>query len=191
MKLFEHRKKSVRGFFLITAIAIINVIAIVLLVLELSCESSSSIIPYESVIVWTKDELTEAFWEYEDELNEVAEIVLASKSLRQRYDNNNQYMEIRSDNVKSDFSEEDWEKIVDLFKKIRPMMITRSIGVGEDLVYIDFKHREVDGGYMHIALHYFKNSETAERYRNGTLYGGEEIEHLDGYWYIIERFFEW
>ena len=184
----KHNKKSVRGFFLITAIAIINAIAIVLFVLPLG--GPSPIISYKSEIVWTKDELTEAFWEYEDELNEVAEIVLASESFRQRRDNN-QFLEIRSDNVKNDFSEEDWEKIVDLFKKIRPYMITRSVGVGEDVVYIDFKRRKVDGGYMHIALHYFKNPETAEGYKNGTVYGGKEIEHLDGYWYIIERFKEY
>ena len=70
-------------------------------------------------------------------------------------------------------------------------MITRSVGIGEDLVYIDFKRRKVGDEYSHIALHYFKNPETYIGYKEGYVYGGKDLEHLSGYWYIIEELTEW
>ena len=181
MNLFRTHKKDVGRFLKLTAIFI----AVMCLS---ACRSSSPfIIPNGSLIEWTKDELNEAFWEYEDELNEVAEIVLASESLKQRMIDSYDDGFIAGEAYKKYFSDEDWGKIVDLFEKIRPYELIRSLRLGDDVVWIDFSYRKVKGGYLAAALYYFKNPETAEAYGS---YVGRGLEHLDGYWYISEKFTE-
>ena len=88
-------------------------------------------------------------------------------------------------------SEDDWEKIVDLFEKIRPSMICRYLGKGEDVVFINFLPRKVDDGNMRVSLRYFKNPETLDFFKEGDVYDGKDLEHIDGNWYIIERLTDW
>jgi len=179
MKTFQNNTKIIFRLFKITAI----VIALICLT---SCDFYYPfIIPYNSVTSYTKDEFMDMYWEHKDELSEVAEIVLASDSLKQRIRDNNEIdWAIHSDSVKDDFSEEDWEKIVDLYEKIRPVTIMRALRKNDDVVYIRFYSIEEDGSYID-SLFYFKNAETAEAYKGYSWVG--ELEHLDGYWYVEEE----
>ena len=187
MSVFKNGKKSIWGFFKIVTLSI------TITCLSACTQSPSSIIPSGSRIEWTKDDLSEAFWEYKDELNEVAEIVLASESLRQSMigndasedykDYNTNFGYIASEANKDYFSEEDWGKIVDLFKKIRPLEIVRSLRHG-DVVWIDFIGRKVDDGYLRTSLYYFRKPKTVDVYNSYIFSIGVELEHLDGYWYI-------
>ena len=149
-------------------------------------DESSSIIPYDSVVAWTKDEAIGLYWMYSEELDEVAGIVLASDDFRQSAIDGYDHVGIISNKEKIYFSEEDWGKIVDLFEKTRPIQIGRSWEEGEDVVFLGFTNRlAIDGGYwVTCTLYYIDNPKVAEKYRND-LYT-ENLEHLDGYWYINE-----
>jgi len=103
-------------------------------------------IPGDSEIAWTKELLHEIYWEHKEELDEVAEIVLTSRLLRQRifdeaevsdeahnyYYTKNLY--ITNETYRDCFSEEDWRKISDLFEKIHPSAIVLSLRYGHDFV---------------------------------------------------------
>ena len=146
------------------------------------------IIPMENEIAWTGEELKEVYWEYKEELDEAAEIVLASDPLRKRMLETNDNAFIRSLGYKEYFSDEDWEKVVDLFEKVRPYEMVRSLWDG-DVVRINFSRRNVEGGYYWSSLHYIKHPEIVEYYKR-KLYVGEGLEHLDGYWYVNDKFTE-
>jgi hypothetical protein len=176
-------KKGVSGFLKLTAILIV-------LACLSACNSPSPIVPNGCLVEWTKGEVIELYWEYKDEMNEVAEIVLACDTIRKRIIENYEFGEISNNSQKSWFSEDDWYQITDLFEKIRPYMIVRSLREGDDdfdVVWIDFSPRYLKDGYVSSSLYYFKNPETAEEYK-AYMVEGETLEHLDGYWYIHENF---
>ena len=180
MKLLKIEKKGVKKFPQIIAVIIAQAC------LSACGATPPSIIPFESEVAWTKEELIEVYWEYKEELDEVAEIVLASESLYERMRETNDDGFISSEAYKKYFSEGDWEKIVDLFEKIRPSELIRSLRLSDDVVSIDFKGRNVEGDHIWASLYYFKNPETAEAYK-GYSFVGDGLEHLDGYWYINEK----
>ena len=182
MNPLRNRKKFIwRGFRAVTIF-----IAIVCLT---SCTSlpstSTTIIPSDSTIAWTKEELKDLYWENKEELNEVAEIALACDMLKQQIVENHEDWEICYSSQSDWFSEDDWAKIVDLFEKIRPYMLMRSLRSEDDVIWFVFSYRKVEDGYIHISLYYFKNPQTAIAYK---LAGS--LEHLDGYWYVNEEFIE-
>ena len=186
MNPLRNRKKFIwRGFRAVTIF-----IAIVCLTSCTSSPSSSSdIIPSDSLIAWTKEELIDLYGENKEELNEVAEIALACDTLKQRIVENHEDWEIRYSSQSDWFSEDDWAKIVDLFEKIRPYMLMRSLREGDDAIWFHFSYRKVEDGYIYISLYYFKNPETAEAYK-AYIDVGEGLEHLDGYWYYTESFMD-
>ena len=155
----------------------IPTIAFSLICLAACCGSEPSIIPINSITVYTKEELIDLYWEYKDKLNEVAEIVLASDSLLQEIiDNKDIERDVGSS---SHFSKKDWEKIIDLYENIRPLTIERErFGA----VGIYFGQLKVDNDYISNSLRYFRNEETLEYYQKNRW--EEQFEHLDGYWYI-------
>lgn len=143
------------------------------------------IIPACSVATYTKDELVDLYWAHKDELTKVAEIVLASDTLRQRIrDAYEVDWGIFAKYDKRYFSDSDWNKIVDLFKKTRPYMIMRSLRQG-DTVYFDFRVRRLNNVEIKNSLYYFKSTATMEIFKKFIWVG--ELEHLDGYWYIDEH----
>ena len=162
----------------------VSAIAISLVCLAACGGSAPFIIPIKSSIIYTKDELIDQYWEHKDKLNEVAEIVLASDSLLQEIiDNKDLERDVWSSSQKKHFSEDDWDKIVDLYEKIRPVTIERR---RNGAVYIDFNRREIDTTYIDTSLYYFGSAETADAYRTNI---HETLEHLEGYWYIREWVF--
>ena len=177
MKKNQKQGKIISGFLRIYII-------LISLIFLVACESSPYIIPRNSTVFYTKNELIDLYWEHDDELDEVAEIVLASKTLRQRIIDQKNDWDIRFESDKRDFADDDWERIVYLFKEIRPLMIVRSLQ-GGDVVYIDFGQRKVNGCWVSNTMFYFKNAETAESYSRYTWVG--KLEHIDGYWYVSER----
>ena len=158
----------------------VSAIAISLVCLAACGGSAPFIIPIKSSIIYTKDELIDQYWEHKDKLNEVAEIVLASDSLLQEIiDNKDLERDVWSSSQKKHFSEDDWEKIVDLYENIRPYTIERerfgAIGIYFNLL-------KADNNYVSYSLHYFRDEETLEYYQKNRW--KKEFEHLDGYWYI-------
>ena len=149
-----------------------------------ACSNNHSIIPVGSTVAYTKDELIDSYWEYKDELNEVAEIVLSSESwLQFIVDNNHSGGLLSATSQAKYFSEEDWNAIVELFKEIRPIMIERR---RDEVVHIPFERIRAAGDYTGVCLFYIKDIETAEKYKN--FIWVDNLEHLDGYWYIDEGF---
>ncbi len=180
MRLFQKRKK--RWFWFLGTVGIL--LALVLM-WRLSWRGAPSIIPSRHVATYTKDELADLYEAHKDEFNKVAEIVLASDAFRQRIiDSHEGDWEIKTEYVKDDFSEGDWNEIVDLFQKIRPYMIMRSLVLG-DTVYFDFGHQKTSGMEISTSLFYFKSAATMEAYK-GYIWVGD-LEQLDGYWYIGEH----
>ena len=175
MKTFQNCKKGVRG-----------ILWIILIIITLVCLSACDIIPANSTIAYTKDELIDLYWENEDELTEVAEIILSSDSLLQEIiDNNDDEMDVWTKADARHFSKEDWVKIVDLYKKIRPSTIERR---RRGAVWFIFPSRKVDGGYVDTDLYYFENEEKAKAYKIGMV-DEKTLEHLNGNWYTREIFF--
>jgi len=176
MKKFHKQTKS--AFRFIKAIVIFTS-----LVCLTSC--GGSIIPNNSIATYTKDELNDLYWENKDELNEVAKIILANEELyRQIIENNDVERDVWGKSQKKLFSNEEWGKIVDLYKKIRPYTIERR---RNGAIYIDFAQRKVGGSNISTSLYYFGSEETANAYRVSRF---ETLEHLEGYWYINEWIFD-
>ena len=178
MNFFQKHKKNI---FLFVGISIIS---IALIIVAIYCffawRSAPWIIPIGSDIVYTKDEMIDMYWENKDELTEVAEIVLASDSLLQKIiDTDDDGWSINHKMEKQYFSEEDWEKVVVLFKKIRPYMIIRK---RSGAVFIDFAYGKKEGHEIGTSLRYF-NDKTAGKYTSDKT----ELRHLDGYWYMRSR----
>jgi len=179
MKKFRDNKKIQFMILKITAMCLI------IFVFASCSRYAPEIIPQDSIILYSKDELIEAYWRYKDELNEVAEIVLNSNSFRQRIiDGKEGDWDICSDYVKGDFSEEEWGSIVDLFEKIRPYMLMRSLREGNNVFYINFGQRKVNGDWISNSLYYFKTDKAVDDFSKYSWVG--ELEHIDGYWYVDE-----
>jgi len=162
----------------------IPTIAFSLICLAACCGSEPSIIPINSITVYTKEELIDLYWEYKDKLNEVAEIVLASDSLLQEIiDNKDIERDVGSS---SHFSKKDWEKIIDLYENIRPLTIEREL---YGAVGIYFGRQKVDKDYVSYSLRYFRNDVTLEyyKYQHFRYRWEKDFEHIDGYWYIRTR----
>ena len=172
MKLFQNGKKN-------TGILLKIVAIFMALVCVSACMGDAAlIIPYSSTIAPTKSELIDLYWEYKDELTEVAEIILASDSLRQELiDNNDVEIDVCAKSQKEHFSEEDWEKVVNLYEKIRPYTIERR---RSGAVYIFFAPIKTKGGCISNSLHY--------KYKPGTWPQGMGPP-LDGDWHIHSEFF--
>ena len=176
MKFFQKHKKNI---FLFVGIPLTG---IALIILALHCFfawlSAPRILPIGGEIVYTRDELIDIYWENKDELTEVAEIVLASDSLWQKIiDIDDSGFCIHDKADKQYFSEEDWEKIDVLFKKIRPYMIIRKRG---GAVFIDFAYGKKEGHEIGTSLRYFNDEETYMSDKT-------ELRYLDGYWYMRSR----
>jgi len=183
MEKIGNKKGWMRKFFKITVIFLV-------LIGLVSCGGSPTpIIPRRSVIAPEKNELVDLYWTYKDELNEVAQIVLTSEALRQRIiDGSRNFRQISSDFVREDFSEEEWEKIVDLFEKIRPSVITRTYyGEGNNVIHVSFSTRRVGEYVFSVFLFYFEQPGRVAGYRRFEEFWTGPIEHLDGNWYISER----
>ena len=177
MNFFQKHKKKLFSFVGIPLICITTVIVSLCCAVAL-LNATIFLTPLGGEIVYTKDELIDMYWENKDELTEVAEIVLASDSLLQKIiDTDDKDWTINHQVDKQYFSEEDWKKIVVLFKKIRPYMIIRK---RDGAVFIDFSHRKKEGSEIGTSLRYFSN---------GGIYAGVKgrLEHLDGYWYVKSR----
>lgn len=177
MQLSTKRKKRLLGFLGISTI---------FLVLVYWCATSKSpfIISSGSVATYTKDELADLYWKHKDELDKVAEIVFASDALRQIIiDENDDDCGVYTEYDKRYFTESDWNEIVDLFKKIRPYLIMRSLRQG-DTVYFNFRHQKTSDMEISTSLYYFKSPATMEVYKGYSWVG--DLEQLDGYWYIGE-----
>ena len=167
-----------------------KVISIVLVLsILVACGGIQFIIPLRSQEAHTKDELIELYWEYRGELHEVAEIVLTSEAFLQRIiDGPRNFAEIGSVSVKDDFSEEEWERIVDLFEKIRPFRITRTrYAGGDNVIYISFPSRRVDGYFVSAYLFYFECSERAREYKRHNRFWTGDLAYLDENWYVSEH----
>jgi len=177
----QKQKKGIFGFLKI-AVIFSSLICLT------SCWQSSNknygrIIPSDSIATYTKDELIDLYWEYKDELNEVAKIAMANASLRKEMiDNNLTDKNICEISNKKHFSEDDWEKIVALCEKIRPSAIELKNG-GPIGIY--GKRFKTDDGWVSVSLQYFHNSAISAKYPK------KGMEQLDGYWYIKERISEW
>jgi len=160
----------------------LNIPAIaVSLVCLVACSSiEAHIIPHNSRVAYTKAELIDLYWEYKDELSEVADIVLTNDPLLQDIiDNKDAERDVSANSHKRYFSEDDWEKVVDLYEKIRALTIERE---RSGAVSIYFRLQKADKNYINNSLIYFRNEETLEYYQKNRW--EEEFEHLDGYWYI-------
>jgi len=168
----------------------LNITAILIVVICLAaCGRSyepSRIIPRDSKIAWTKYEVMDLYWMYSDELDEVAEIVLTSDAFRQNATAGYDYKSIINSDEEQFFSKEEWEKIIDLFEKIRTSQIVRSWQEGEDIVRLNFNPLYRDRNWFITTLYYFKTPEIAEKYKSANSLDG--LEHLNGYWYIYEQF---
>ena len=177
MQIFRNRKKG--------CFWLLGIVAILLILVSLITGSNPPFIIIGKPTAYTTDELADLYWERKDELGEVAEIVLGSGAFLQRMiDNYDDDRGILTEYVKDDFSKEEWDKIVKLFRAIRPYMIMRSLKAGDDVIYFVFGQRKVDDHTYDTMLFYFKNPETAEYYKRYTWVG--TLEHLDGNWYIGE-----
>ena len=182
-------KSQKRRWLYFLGIAII-LFALILLWFDRTIASQWIINP-RSITSYTKEELVNLYWENKDELNEVAEIVLANDGLKQRIiDNHDDYGEIRFMSDKGYFPEEEWNKIVALYKKIRCNEIVRLIWGGKDgVVYVDWRSKKTDGHEIYTALYYFKDVNTMEFYKQhymGTI-GQFVLEQIDGGWYVYEN----
>ena len=165
----------------------IPAIAISLVCLVACGNRVSRIIPFDSTVAYTKVELIDLYWEHKDELNKVAEIILASDSLLQEIiDNRDVERDVNNSSQKKHFSEDDWEKIVNLYENIRPLTIEREL---YGAVGIYFGRQKVDKDYVSYSLRYFRNDVTLEyyKYQHFRYRWEKDFEHIDGYWYIRTR----
>jgi len=170
-------------------VAIILIFISLIVICFLLSLEKGRIIPSHRIVKYSKDELTDLYWKYQNELNEVAEIIIASNSFRQSIrDSNDIDRGISTEATKQYFSEDEWNKIVDLFQKICPLMIMLSLRNGDRVVYINFGLVKEKNYYISTSLYYFKNPYTAERYKEYIFI--DSLEHLDGYWYIGENIIE-
>lgn len=172
-------------------------IAIILPVLVVvwldSTIASSHIIDPRSIVAHTREELVDLYWEHKDELQEIAEIVLASDAFKQRIiDNNDDYGQTRFESGTGVFPDEDWNKIVALYQKIRCYDIVRHCWGGVDgAVSIDFREKKADGQDISTRLFYFKDLHTMEfyklhRYSYNQFGWRQTLEPIDGGWYAYE-----
>jgi len=182
MKPIQDSKRNFPVVFVITA-------AIIAAVCFTACKSSDKptrIIPIYSEISCTKTEAVDLYCKYSEELDEVAEILLASDTFRQSAIVGCEYVYIGNTDKKEYFSKGDWNKIADLFENVRMNKIVRSWQGGENIIIISFWPKYVNGDWFTASLYYYENPEIVETYRS--LFSLDELEYLNGYWYINEQF---
>ena len=166
-------------------------IAVIVLTFAVACRKGSpTIIPIDTLLVYTKEELANACWEYKEELNEVAKIVLENEAFERQIRNSREGDgSLIVEGSKVDYTDEEWEAIVDLFNKIRPYMLMRDIRNGDNVFYITFFRTKIDDGYISTTLYYFQDADAVERYQKNIWVGA--LDHIDGGWYVGEDISDW
>ena len=149
-----------------------------------------TIIPISSMRTYTKEELADLYWSNREELTNVAKIVLANEGVRQVIINNfDDDSSIDDKDDKRFFSEAEWEQVEKVFQAMNLYRITLSRRINQWIVHLDFGVEKVKGMLVTTTLFYFENGAPMAQYE--WYLSVDELEHLEGNWYIGEHSMEY
>lgn len=150
-----------------------------MLVLLFGCDDSLRlIIPAEEEKFYSPKELVAVFHTYQDSFSEVVEIVLENEALEQMMINSREgTVSIWTVTKRDCFSEEDWDKIVDLFRETGLSRIERNNKGGKETIRFQFiKNNDT------TTLYYFRE-ENEINIRYNTQFD-TYVEKIDDEWWV-------
>lgn len=156
-------------------------LSIISVILFVGCNDSlHAIIPTEEEKYYTPKELAVLFQTYEDRFFEVANIVLDNEPLEDMMIQSKEgAVSIWTETKKPCFTEEEWEKIVALFRDTGLSRIDRNVKGGAEA--IQFLYRKEEG----TILYYFPTDDEENR-RYNTQFTSYVEQVDDGWWIGLE-----
>ncbi len=149
------------------------------------CYRGRNIIRNKELHSYSAEELTDVFHENQDLFLKTATIIQRNDALKQKIINENEDdWGIYSYVDRQYFVDEEWAIIVELYKKIGPYMIMRSLKYGRDVVYFAFTETEQEGEVCWLFFVEDGDEQTIKRYD----VTGEKMRRIEKEWWIFSYF---
>ncbi len=154
--------------------------------------SPSKIFLGESVEYYTKEELTDLYWQHEELLNNVKESVLNNEAVLQALvDEKDGDTGIYTYHDKDFFTQEEWNDVLNVFENLHPYMIMMERKGRPLKFYISFDDLKVDSCTKSTSLYWFPDVKEIKYHKEVSSADSIEYTHLDGNWYIVEEIYPW
>jgi len=148
----------------------------------------------DSVIYYTKEELTDLYKRHKGVLNAVKHIVVMNEKLGQLpYVNGRVDIDLYTPEIRACFSEKEWENIVYAFQELHPYTLTQETDLSTySFVYrVNFGSLKLDAGSKTTSLCWFPYEEDRDFYKIETQKNNGVFTQIDEGWYIVEETYHW
>lgn len=172
----------------------ISLVSLLIIVCFLGCKKSNGWRLVSDSRFYTKEQLTDLYFENQELFAEVANAVLTSDNLKAYiFDSHDGDFGIYTFRDKRFFSDDEWEKILVFSNKVKYYMIMRDIEfdaegvVHSDKVHFDFPAQRIGDNYRkYVSLYYFSSQEIAETYIEDSV-RSSEYSKVEPNWWIREE----
>lgn len=172
---------------MIKAGVLILAVCVALLILSRSTDVIDNSVEY-----YTKEELSELFWQNKELLNRVKDSMLSNdKVLQALIDEQDGDTGIYLKQDEDYFSQEEWQDVETAFKTFHPIMLMLERKGRPLKFYICFDDLKIDSNTKTTSLYWFPDVKEIKYNKEVSLADSIEYTHLDGNWYIVEEIYPW